>query len=377
MHEAVFSFHAPTEVRFGVGTLDQLKLEMPSRGWQKALVITDDGVRRCGQLEKLEETLKASQVEYRVYDGVQPNPTVQIVHEAFEIAQKFEPDVLIGFGGGSSLDAAKVVNILKSHGGHALDYEGGETVPSPCGPLLAIPTTAGTGSEVTIFAVVSDPQRHTKLTIASKNILPTLAIVDPKLTLTMPVSLTAATGLDAFTHAVEAMTSIAAQPLIDLFCSQAIKLIHENLPKVCQRANDVDARSKMAFASLLGGLAISNSFVGVAHSIAHALGGLYDLPHGVCCALALPPAMEFNLDYKRDKYEMIASTLGAASAEEGIERVRRLNHAAKIPTGLHELGIRESEAPRIAQAAMADGSTLFNPRPLSEADMLELVRSCF
>ena len=377
MHDTVFSFHSPTEVRFGTGTLDQLHLEMPSRGWRKALVITDRGIRSSGLLEKLEETLKASETEYRVYDGVLPNPNVQIVHEAYEIAQKFKPDVLIGFGGGSSLDAAKVVNILKSHGGHALDYEGGETVPGPCGPLLAVPTTAGTGSEVTIFAVVSDPQRHIKLTIASKNILPTLAIVDPKLTLTMSASLTAATALDALTHAVEAMTSIAAQPLVDLFCLEAIKLIFENLPKVSKHSNDLEARSNMSFASLLGGLAITNSFVGAAHSIAHALGGIYDLPHGVCCALALPAAMEFNLDYKREKYEKIAHALGTSSAEGGIERIRQFIHTVEIPHTLHEMGVRESDLPRLAQAAIADGSTLFNPRPLSEQDMRELVQRIF
>ncbi len=377
MHDTVFSFHSPTEIRFGVGTLDQLQTEMPGRGWRKALVVTDRGVRSSGLLERLEETLKASEVDARVYDGVLPNPTVQIVHEAYELAQKFEPDVLIGFGGGSSLDTAKIVNILKSHGGHALDYEGGETVPGPCGPLIAIPTTAGTGSEVTIFAVVSDPKRHIKLTIASKNILPTLAIVDPKLTLTMPISLTAATGLDAFTHAVEAMTSIASQPLIDLMCLESLKTIYENLPKVCRHSNDLDARSSMSYASLIGGLAISNSFVGAAHSIAHALGGIYDLPHGICCALALPAAMEFNLDYKREKYEKIAQALGANSAELGIERIRHFIYSIKVPSKLREMGVREADVSRIAQAAMADGSTLFNPRPLSEHDMRELVERIY
>jgi alcohol dehydrogenase len=377
MHDTVFSFHSPTEIRFGVGTLDQLQTEMPGRNWRKALIITDRGVRSSGLLERLEATLQASAVEARVYDGVLPNPTVQIVHEAYDLAQKFEPDVLIGFGGGSSLDAAKIVNILKSHGGHALDYEGGETVPGPCGPLIAIPTTAGTGSEVTIFAVVSDPKRHIKLTIASKNILPTLAIVDPKLTQTMPLSLTAATGLDAFTHAVEAMTSIASQPLIEMMCLESIKTIYENLPKVCRHSNDLDARSSMSYASLIGGLAISNSFVGAAHSIAHALGGIYDLPHGICCALALPAAMEFNLDYKREKYEKIAQALGASSAELGIERIRHFIYAIKVPSKLREMGVRESDVPRIAQAAMADGSTLFNPRPLSEHDMRELVERIY
>jgi len=377
MKESVFSFNLPTEILFGTGALENLSLEFSNRGWRSALIITDQGIRQTGLLSRLEDVLKAADVEYRVYGGVVPNPTVQVIEEATRSAKSFDPDVLIGFGGGSSLDAAKVVNILKTHGGMVFDYEGGETVPSPCGSLVAIPTTAGTGSEVTQFAVVSDPQRKIKMAIASRFIMPTLALVDPSLSTTMPPKLTAATGMDALTHAIESMTSLAEQPLTDILSLEAIRLIIENLPKAIQNGSDMEVRAKMAFASLIAGISLSNSYVGVAHSIAHALGGLYDLPHGVCCALALPVAMEYNLAVKRHKYEQIADALSVSTAEAGIDRVRKLNGEIEMPRGLKAMGVREDEIEKIAELALADGSTLFNPRSPTKEDMIKLVRKIF
>lgn len=377
MKESVFFFHLPTEIFFGIGALDNLNLEFSNRGWRSALVITDQGIPQTGLLSKLEDVLKASNVEYKVYDGVVPNPTVKVIEEARRSAKSFDPDVLIGFGGGSSLDAAKVVNILKVHGGTVFDYEGGETVPGPCGPIVAIPTTAGTGSEVTQFAVVSDPKRKVKMAIASKFIMPTLAVVDPTLSATMPHNLTAATGMDALTHAIESMTSLAEQPITDALSLKAIRLINENLPKAVQEGSDLEARAKMAFASLIAGISLSNSYVGIAHSIAHALGGLYALPHGVCCALALPVAMEYNLDVKRHKYEQIAQAFGVSTAEEGIEKVRKLNDEIGMPRGLKAMGVREDEIEKIAERALADGSTLFNPRQPTKEEVIELIRKIF
>ncbi len=377
MKESVFGFSLPTEIFFGIGALDNLNLEFSNRGWRSALVITDQGIRQTGLLRKLEGVLKAAEVEYRVYDGVVPNPTVKVIEEATKLAKSFDSDVLIGFGGGSSLDAAKVVNILKTHGGTVFDYEGGEAVPGPCGPLVAIPTTAGTGSEVTQFAVVSDPQRKVKMAIASKFITPDLAVVDPSLSASMPSKLTAATGMDALTHAIESMTSLAEQPITDILSLKAIELILENLPKAVQNGIDLEARANMAFASLIAGISLSNSYVGVAHSIAHALGGLYDLPHGVCCALALPVAMEYNLAVKHHKYGQIAEALGVSTPEESIERVRELNSEIGMPRGLKAMGVYEGEIEKIAELALADGSTLFNPRQPTKADIIELVGKIF
>jgi alcohol dehydrogenase len=329
-------------------------------------------VREAGLLERVEEGLRSYGIEYEVYDGVQPNPTARVIEEALPLVEGRE--AIIGLGGGSSLDAAKALNVLKTHGGKVLDWEGNDTVPGPCGPLIAIPTTAGTGSEVTFIAQISVPERRQKVPIVSRYLAPDLAIVDPELSGTMPPHLTAATGMDALTHAIEATITVAAQPLADVLAFQAIESVNEFLPRAVKAGADREARAEMAFASLIAGIAFNNGWVAIAHSIAHALGGLLDLPHGVCCALALPVTMEYNLEARREKYAKIAELLGESSAEGGIERIEALNKEIGIPSGLRELGVGEDDLNRIAALALTDGSTLFNPREITEEEMAELIR---
>ena len=372
MEESFFNFQLPTKIVFGVGALGNLGMEMDERGWGSALIVTDKGVREAGLLERVELVLQSYEIEYGVYDRVQPNPTVQVIEEALPLVEGRA--ALIGLGGGSSLDAAKALNVLKTHGGRVLDWEGNDTVPGPCGPLIAIPTTAGTGSEVTFIAQISVPERRQKVPIVSRYLAPDLAIVDPELSGTMPPPLTAATGMDALTHAIEAVTSITAQPLADILAFRAIALINEFLPRAVEDGADMAARTGMAFASLIAGIAFNNGWVALAHAIAHALGGLFDLPHGLCCALALPVTMEYNLEARREKYAKIAELLGESSAEEGIERIEVLNKEIGIPSGLRELGVGEDDLARIAALALADGSTLFNPREVGEEEMTELIR---
>lgn len=373
MENDLFSFSAPTDLRFGSGALDLLGSEASAHGWRKAYIISDAGLRQAGLIERLEAALIAGEIEYQIYQGVLPNPSVKVVEEALAPLAEFKPDLLIGCGGGSALDAAKIVNVLYSHDGRLWDYEGQDAVPGPCGPLIAIPTTAGTGSEVTQFAMISDPARRRKIPFASRHLLPALAIVDPALTLTLPPMMTAATGMDALTHAIEAMTTIAAQPISDALALRAIELIIENLPPAFSNGQDQEARRHMALASTLAGMAFNNAYVALAHSIAHALGGLYELPHGICCALALPVAMEYNLPARRAQYERIARALGASDAEAGIARVRELARQIEIPEGLRTLGVKAPDIQAIAQAAMEDGSTLFNPRELDPETMSALV----
>ena len=372
MEESFFNFQLPTKIVFGVGALGNLGMEMDERGWGSALIVTDKGVREAGLLERVELVLQSYEIEYGVYDRVQPNPTVQVIEEALPLVEGRA--ALIGLGGGSSLDAAKALNVLKTHGGRVLDWEGNDTVPGPCGPLIAIPTTAGTGSEVTFIAQISVPERRQKVPIISRYLAPDLAIVDPELSGTMPPPLTAATGMDALTHAIEAVTSITAQPLADILAFRAIALINEFLPRAVEDGADMAARTGMAFASLIAGIAFNNGWVALAHAIAHALGGLFDLPHGLCCALALPVTMEYNLEARREKYMKIAELLGASGAEDGIARVEELNKKIGIPSGLRELGVGEDDLARIAALALADGSTLFNPREVGEEEMTELIR---
>lgn len=373
MQEIFFSFELPTRILFGVGALGNLRLELDTRNWKSALVVTDKGVVQAGLLDTLTAQLEG--LDYVVYDGILPNPTVQCIEGALPQAQG--RNVLIAIGGGSVIDSAKALNTVKTHGGSVLDYEGNDAVPGPCGPLIAIPTTAGTGSEVTFIAMVTVPDRKQKLPLVSRYLAPTLAIVDPELTKTLPPSVTAHTGLDALTHAIETIVSISAQPISDLLALQAIKLIFENLPRAVKDGSDMEARASLSYAALIAGIAFNNGWVGLAHAIAHSLGGLYDLPHGLCCALALPAVMEFNLDVQREKYEQIARALGGSSAEESFARVRALLIEVGVPVRLRDMGVRESDLDRITELALADGSVLFNPRQPSPEELRELVQNIF
>jgi len=373
MEESLFSFQLPTKIVFGAGALGNLGMEMEERGWGSALIITDRGVREAGLLERVEEGLRSYGIAYDIYDGVRPNPTPGVIEEALPLVEGRE--VLLGLGGGSSLDTAKALNVLKAHGGRVLDWEGNDTVPGPCGPLIALPTTAGTGSEVTFIAQISVPERGQKVPIVSRHLAPDLAIVDPELSATMPPPLTAATGMDALTHAIEATITVAAQPLADILAFHAIELIGEFLSRAVEDGADMEARAAMAFASLLAGIAFNNGWVALAHAIAHALGGLYDLPHGLCCALALPVTMEYNLEVRREKYAKIAELLGESSAEGGIARIKALNREIGMPAGLRELGVGEDDIGRITELALADGSTLFNPREVTGEEMEGLIRA--
>lgn len=373
MKEIFFSFELPTRILFGVGALNNLRLELDTRGWKSALVVTDSGVRTAGLLHALTAQLEG--LDYAVYDGILPNPTVQCIENALSMAQG--RDVLIAIGGGSVIDSAKAINAVKTHGGSVLDYEGNDAVPGPCGPLIALPTTAGTGSEVTFIAMVTVPERQQKLPLVSRYLAPTLAIVDPELTRTLPPRVTAHTGLDALTHAIETLVSISAQPISDLLALQAIQLIAEHLPRAVRDGSDMEARASLSYAALIAGIAFNNGWVGLAHAIAHALGGLYDLPHGLCCALALPATMEFNLDARPEKYEQIARALGAPSAQAGVARVRELMTEVGVPLRLRDVGVRESDLDKITELALADGSVLFNPRQPSSEELRALLQKIF
>lgn len=373
MQETFFSFELPTRILFGIGALGNLRLELDTRGWKSVLVVTDKGISQAGLLARLEEQL--AELDYAVYDAILPNPTVQSIEGALSQAQG--RDALIAIGGGSVIDSAKAINAVKTHGGSVLDYEGNDAVPGPCDPLIAIPTTAGTGSEVTFISMVTVPERKQKLPLVSRYLAPTLAIIDPELTKTLPPGVTAHTGLDALTHAVETLVSVSAQPISDLLALQAIKLIFENLSRAVKDGSDMEARANLSYAALIAGIAFNNGWVGLAHAIAHSLGGLYDLPHGLCCALALPAVMEFNLDVQRAKYEQIAQALGAASAEDGIARVRALMSEIGVPLRLRDVGVKESDLDGITELALADGSVLFNPRQPSAEELRELVQRIF
>jgi len=346
----------------GAGAVGNLSFECSLHGWRSALIVTDRGVHGVGLTTPVESQLQEANVRYEIYDSVLPNPTIECIETAVPLAR--DKEVVIGVGGGSVMDSAKLINVLRTHGGRVMDYEGTDTVPGTCRPLIAVPTTAGTGSEVTFIAMFTHPERRQKMPVLSRHLAPYLAIVDPEMSRYLPPAPTAQTGMDALTHAIEAVVDLQANPLSDVLAFEAIWLILRYLPRaVSNGANDMEARGAMAFAATIAGAAFNNSMVGLAHALAHAIGGLYDLPHGLCCALALPHAMEFNLESRRDRFEQIAQAMEVETPEDAILRVRQLMSDIGIPAHLFDLDIRvsEEELEQLVDLTFADGSLLFNP----------------
>lgn len=375
MKDAFFGFEMPTRLLFGVGAVGNLGFEFSVHEWGSALILTDEGVAKAGLTEPVEAQLCDQGVRYEVYTGVVPNPTIPSIESAVPMAR--DKDVVIAVGGGSVMDTAKLVNAIRTFGGTVRDYEGTDTVPGGCKPLIAIPTTAGTGSEVTFISMFTDTERRQKMPVLSRYLAPHLAIIDPEMSRRLPPAATAQTGIDALTHAIEAIVDLQANPFSDMLAFEAIRLIFQYLPRAIEDgANDLEARACMAFAATIAGAAFNNSMVGLAHAIAHALGGLYDLPHGLCCALALPVVMHYNLPHRHERFEQIAQVLGMPTAEDSVLKVRQLITDVGIPAHLIDVGVEVSETDleTLTDLTFADGSILFNPVQPTREEVKQLLR---
>lgn len=286
-------------------------------------------------------------------------------------------DIVIPVGGGSPIDCAKGIALLATNGGRVQDYEGLDRSKKAMLPMIAVNTTAGTASEMTRFTIITDEARHVKMAIVDWHITPSVSINDPELMVSMPRDLTAATGMDALTHAVEAYVSTAATPVTDAAAIAAIKLIAHDLPRAVANGEDLEAREKMAYAQFLAGMAFNNASLGYVHAMAHQLGGLYDLPHGVCNAVLLPHVCRFNLIARTERFAEVATALGARTeglapldaAEQAVQAIQQLARAVGIPKGLRELGVKEADFPRLAENAMHDACMLTNPRKATLADV--------
>ena len=289
-----YQFQTPTKIISGIGSTAEIIKELNDLYAKKVLLITDPGLVQAGVAQQVVEMLKQAAVEVEIFDAVEPDPSIQVATKAAEMAKNVKANVLIALGGGSAIDTAKSAALLVTNGGYLKDYAGVNKVVKPILPLIAVPTTAGTGSEVTIFAVMSDPDKQEKFTISSALIAPAVAVLDPLLTLKLPPSVTAFTGMDALTHAIEAFTSSIAQPATDALALSAIKLILKHLPVAVGRGDNIMARDGMLQASLLAGIAFNNAFLGLAHAIASPLGGHFHVPHGLANAVMLPYVMEYN-----------------------------------------------------------------------------------
>ena len=370
---------------FGAGARKELGGEIRRRGFKKAFVVVDKDLVKFGVADMVTAELKG--VSYETFTDFKANPTVKNVKAGVEAFNLSGADFIIAIGGGSSIDTAKGIAIVANNPEFAdvVSLEGTAATASKCVPIIALPTTAGTAAEVTINYVIIDEETGRKMVCVDPNDIPALAIIDAELMATMPKGLTAATGMDALTHAIEGYITKGAWELSDMFELKAIKLIAKHLPAATANGKDMTAREGMALAQYVAGMAFSNVGLGCVHSMAHPLGARFDIAHGVANALLLPVVMEFNLPAAKGKYAEIAKAMGvdvsAMDADEAaaaaVKAVKGLSVSLGIPQTLREIGIPEAALPQLAKDAFADVCTGGNPREITEADILELYKIAY
>lgn len=384
--DQTFGFYIPTVTLMGIGAHKELGEQIKSLGGKKPFICTDQGITKAGITAKIVELIeKDAGVEPVIFDKTHPNPTDKNVHDGLKVFKDNDCDMIISLGGGSSHDNGKAIGITATNGGNIRDYEGINMSTKPMPPFIAINTTAGTASEMTRFCIITDTSRKVKMAIVDWRVTPNLAINDPLLMVGMPPLLTASTGMDALTHAVEAYVSTIATPVTDACALQAIELIGKYLRAAVAHGQDMEARDKMAYAEYLAGMAFNNASLGHVHAMAHQLGGFYDLPHGVCNAILLPHVERFNMIAKMDRFADIAKALGEqlhglstrAAAERALEAIMTLSRDVGIPSGLKELGVKEQDLRVMAENAQKDACGLTNPRCPKLDDVIEIYRSAF
>jgi len=383
--ETAKRIYLPPVSLIGPGALKELKNDLQSSNYKKVLLVTDKVLVTIGIAGKVEEILKDSNLDYIIYDEVKQNPTKENVKKGLLIYQQNSCDCIITLGGGSPQDCGKAIGILATNGGNIEDYEGVNISKKKSAPLIAINTTAGTASEITINYVITDEERKVKMVMVDKNCLVDIAVNDPLLMLNMPAALTAATGMDALTHAIEAYVAVGAFDWSDNLALHAIALIGQSLRDAVHDGQNIEARNKMAWAQFTAGQAFSNCGLGYVHSMAHQLGGTYDLPHGVCNAILLPVVEEFNAPVCGDKFRNIAEALGVNTSgmtreeanKAAINAIKKLSADVGIPAGLKELGVKESDFELMAKNALLDVCAGGNPKPVSLEDTIAIFKAAY
>ena len=372
----------PAVTLIGPGCVKEIGGDIKDLGLKKALVVTDNVLVKIGVVKKVTDVLDESVINYVVADDIQPNPTMKNINDGLNTYKSQNCDFIISIGGGSPQDAGKAIGILATNGGEIKDYEGINMTKHRSVPIIAINTTAGTASEVTINYVITNEDTHIKMVMVDKNCLASIAVSDPELMTGKPADLTAATGMDALTHAIEAYVSTGAYELTDVLALEAVKLIGESLEDAVKDGNNIEARSKMAYASYIAGMSFNNAGLGYVHSMAHQLGGFYNLPHGVCNAILLPHVEKFNSANTGDKLRKVAEILGenveGLSVEEAnakaIEAIMKLSERVGIPKGLKELGVKEEDFKVMAENALKDVCAGTNPREVTLEDTIALYK---
>jgi alcohol dehydrogenase len=377
-----FAFSIPTTIQFGPGVSRQAGLQAKrlaaarkTGAQSEALVIVDPGVKAALWLKDILGSIGDSGLHYHQFEAVKPNPRDEDVYAAAALIQEKDCAVVIAIGGGSTIDTAKGAALIAAYGGKVSDYAGWEKVPGPILPLIAIPTTAGSGSEATSWAVITDSVTHAKLAIGDRYLAPSVALVDPALTLSLPPALTAATGMDALTHSIEAYVSALSSPVNDLLALESIRLVAANLRAAVADGQDLQAREGMLLASTLGGIAINNADVAGVHCLSEGMGGLYDAPHGLLNAILLPYFMAYWESVCADRFAAIARAFGASPRpEEAVAQVAALIQSLKLPS-LVDIGVKQTDLSGLAALAEANVSNSSNPLPMTAASYLSILET--
>ncbi|MEA5018937.1 MAG: iron-containing alcohol dehydrogenase [Gordonibacter sp.] len=392
-----FEFACPTKIVCGTHALDKLPGELADRRISHPLVTTDAGLVKLGVANKLTNILDAANVSYDLFDQIPPDSSLDVVGEVARLYTDRGCDGFVAIGGGSVIDTTKgAAASLACEGVDFATLQGSEILQHDLPPFIAVPTTAGTGSEVTLVAVVADTHKHAKLSFTSYKLIPHVAILDPALTSSLPPKLTATTGMDALTHAIEAYTSIQKNPVSDAFAGKAIELIAQNLPRACATGNDTDARTNLALASLMAGAAFSNAMVGIVHALGHSLGGLCHIPHGQAMMLLLPHCVRFNLSHgihsgtygELLRYLAPESVQNLSANAQGPERdlsfcdeLFALNafyhNTYGVPITLSELGVAREDLPAVAKQARYDGAALYNTTEITLEDAQAILEAAY
>ncbi|WP_075618856.1 iron-containing alcohol dehydrogenase [Paenisporosarcina indica] len=378
-----FRYEVPTAIEFGSGYINTLANHVKQLNGTKVLIVGDPGVLQAGIISKLEAPLKLAGIPFVIFTEVGMEATIESVDLGVDFARRENCNLVVGVGGGSALDTAKSIGIMLKHPGTIRDYIGIDLVPGPGVPVIAVPTTAGTGSELTRFAVLSDKKAQAKLSVGSMYVCPVLALCDPELTLTLPAHLTAATGMDALTHAMESYVNKATQPISETLSLQSMKLIAKSLRLAVVQGENLDARSDMLLASSIAAMAFNTTRLGLAHALAMPLGAHFKIPHGVVNAILLPEVMKFNLIGNMEKYKEIAKIFGEnvdglsdrEAAESAVKAVRQLNKDIGITQTLSDYGVEEGHLDFIVEEAMLSGNVPVNPVKPTLEDFKNICRA--
>jgi alcohol dehydrogenase class IV len=368
------------EFVYGFGARELVNQYVANFDAAHLLVVTDSGIREAGWIEPITDSLKKSGFKFTIYDAVTPNPKAHEICLGVDLYLEKKCDAIIAIGGGSPIDCAKGIGIVATNGGNVLSYEGVDNIPEPLPPLICVPTTAGTGADVSQFAIITAPQRHVKVAIISKAVVPDVSLTDPELTMTMDPELTASTGLDALTLSIEALSSNASSPITDLHAIEAARLVFAHLRDAVANGKDREARNGMMCASLQAGLAFSNASLGLAHAMAHSLGGRNDLPHGECNAILLPFVMRFNMESAADKLLRLVdwipgittSSSKAKTLDGLIDAVEELKRDVGAVSNLTSVGITRDDIPELAAFAGEDPCIVTNPRQANQSEIEDL-----